>query len=312
MRVLAYGVHGTLSYSVMRRVAQALASRGAEVRWEFAQSHMVSPKETERTIEREGLQLAARDFQPHVAIHADPRCSPRHWRCPIIEVPHGLASKIGYYLPPDQIKMEVDYHLAASDWYARRVADWFPSVRCVPAGMPKLDGYFEGDRTNDHVLFAPTFTKSLTSWPELRDVAGELARNDKVIVRVHRAQREMIETNYPDTVEVDDSLDICAAFKRARVVVSDISSAWIEAMGLGLPVVCFLTPGSDAHLNRKPQSTEAVFLPYATVIRKPNDLWAALQVARPAPKQIQEQILSYRGVSAARAADAIMGVIHGR
>lgn len=309
MKVLAYCVHGNLSYSVLRGVASGLESRGADVRWQFADSHMVSKSESEKTIEAEGLKLAEKSaFSPDVAIHADPRCTPKSWGCRVVEVPHGLASKIGYYLPASDIKMDVDVHLAASHWYAQRLREWFPRLRVITCGMPKLDEFLKVEKTRDHVVYAPTFTKCLTSWPFISEAAEKLAQHHKSLLRLHRVQFEMVETERPSGIEFDTSLDICGALGKAKVIVSDISSAWIEAMGLGIPVVCYLTAGGAEHLKKRPLSAEAHFIKHATVIHDATELESAIKNAMPAPVNIQSQILSYHGESVKRSTEAILGL----
>lgn len=303
MRVLAYCVHGTLSYSILRDVAAELRRCGAEVLWDFAGSHMFSAEETARIIDEDGLELADRSFKPDIAIHADPRCPPRRG-CPVIEIPHGLASKIGYYLP--DIQMNVDAHLAVSDWYGERIRAWHPHVKIFTTGMPKLDRYWSLEHKHDHIVYAPTFTRALTCWPEISHEADLIAESEPSILRLHRVQTEKLDIPMPFGIQVDMGLDICEAFARARVVVSDTSSAFLEAMALGIPVVCYLTKGAKAMFEKRP-CVEKEFLKYAVVISEPSALRLALTLAKPAPQEVQEQLLSYRGKSVSRAAEVILG-----
>lgn len=305
MKVLAYCVHGTLSYSILRRVATELARRGADVRWEFAESNLFSTEASKRLAEADGLRVAGEAFAPDLALHADPRCAPRRG-CRVVEVPHGLASKAGYYLP--EARYEVDVHLAVSDWYADRLRAWHPHVKTVVTGMPKLDGFFEAPRTADRVLFAPTFGSVLSCWPHVAGTAALIGETEPSILRFHRVNVERDGLACPESLEPDSSLDICRSLARARVVVSDVSSAWLEAMALGIPVVCYVSPTAREHLRRRPQAVEGELMKWATVVGRPEDLRAALVVARPAPRHVQDQLLSYRGGASARAAEVILGL----
>lgn len=302
MKILAYCVHGTLSYSILRHVAAELERRGCEVRWQFAASNLLSSDETSKLVSERGLKLRDSDFKPDLAIHADPRCPPKV-ECPVVEVPHGLASKIGYYLP--DIEMRVDFHLAVSDWFASRIRSWHPHVKTFTVGMPKLDPFFSRTRLPSHIVYAPTFTRTLNCWPAIEAEAVRIAESAPSLLRLHRVQTEKVGIYNPQGIEVDTGLDICDALARARVLVSDTSSAFLEAMAVGIPVICYLTPGAKGMLAKHPDSVENEFIKHALVISDPGALRLAINMARPAPLEVQERLLSYRGTAAARAAEVI-------
>lgn len=304
MKVLAYCVHGNLSYSVLSGVVAALERIGATVRWQWPHTnkHLFRPEESARTIQSQCLRLADADFKPDVALHTDPRCPPQV-DCPVIEIPHGLASKVGYYLP--DIGMKVHAQLAPSRWYATTQAAWHPQVTFIPCGMPKLDPFFYLPKVGEEVLFTPTVTAGLSSWKHIELEAACLAQKMPCAVRFHRATWEIHRPNAPKGMRLDDGHDICLSLARAKVVVSDISSSWIEAMGLGIPVVCYLTPSAQRHLEKRPMSAEAAFVQHATVITRAEELEDAIERAQPAPQEVRDQILCNVGRAAETAAREI-------
>lgn len=312
MKVLAYCIHGNLSYAILKGLADALARSGDDVRWYFPQTnqHLFDPAKTRETIKKAGLEIAHKgDFKPDVILHTDHRAAPRDWGdCLVVEVPHGLASKVGYYLPGT--KMDVDVHLAASEWYSDRIHECYPKAAAFPCGMPKLDPFAHLPRPapgEGELLYCPTFTPCLTSWSHLMPGLQVLAEERSVAVRAHRAMLEIHDPRVPSGIRRDSCTDICLSFSKAEVVVSDCSSAWIEAMGLGLPVVCYVTPGNARYLDKRPESTEAVFLEHAEVIYDAEELPDAIDRAKPAPLEVQDQILGHKGGSIERC----MEVIHG-
>jgi hypothetical protein len=263
---------------------------------------------------------------------ADPRGWPIIPNCITIEIPHGLAWREdgeGYYTP--KATYQSNYFFAAGPDSANTLLNRDQLTNPAPmkskvviTGMPKLDAAIGGER--DCILVAPAYEQARSCFHRLIVPLLQLIeKGDKIAIKLHATiiQSEFNQENYILCHQLEEkgaiffeSGNIAPAFKRARIVISDASSAFLEAMGLGIPVILFnnehIEDKMHPYLNRLDDPWTPIeyrFRKWATTIKKPEDLMDAISIAKPAPIEIQDQILSYKGTSVTQCMKALNDIL---
>lgn len=135
---------------------------------------------------------------------------------------------------------------------------WF---KVVETGWPKMDPLFEGFQQADppagaakRVLYAPTFSPSMTSAPALADTIGDIVsrRSWQWLVKFHPKMDEAlaapIRRIHHDNFSIASTTDLLPLLHQADVMLTDTSSAAAEFMLLGKPVVAFRNRMPGPHL----------------------------------------------------------------
>ncbi len=165
----------------------------------------------------------------------------------------------------------------------------------VETGWPKIDPLFHDDGTADHwrdgfagavplVLFASTFTRSLTAAPHLFPKIRELAAGGRWnwLVTLHPKMDPEIVREYRELegprLRFVENRDVLSALKAADVIVSDTSSIVPEFLMQHRPAVTFR--------NRRPG-------PQLIDIQDPAQLEAALERAVSRPPELMAQIEAF-------------------
>lgn len=195
----------------------------------------------------------------------------------IVNVGHGTISK-GYYFT-DSVWTErenwVDLLCVPGD----SAADKFRSIlrtRVVATGMPKLDPVFAGRFTREAlcdryridpgkriVLYAPTFNDDLSSVYLFESRFREMARADRhVLIKLHGSTKPATVDAYramaaetPGLTFVDDP-NIAPSLGGADVMISDVSSVFMEFMALDKPVILFDHPNMARYHGYNPADIE--------------------------------------------------------
>ncbi len=181
----------------------------------------------------------------------------------IVNIGHGTISK-GYYFT-DGVWTDrqnwVDL-LCVPGEYARNELQNALSTRLVATGMPKLDPVFSG-RIDIHalrgqlgivpgrkiVLYAPTFNIDLSSLYPFAERFQELASgNWEIVIKLHGSTPGQYVNHYRQLAQrfpnihfnTDDNLAPLLAL--ADIMISDVSSAWMEFMALDKPVILYNHP----------------------------------------------------------------------
>jgi hypothetical protein len=195
----------------------------------------------------------------------------------IVNVGHGTISK-GYYFT-DSIWTErenwVDL-LCVPGNYAKSRFDGLLRTRVVATGMPKLDPVFSGrytraslceqygiDPATRIVLYAPTFNEDLSSVYLFADRFAELAQDDRVVlIKLHGSTSPGAVARYrelakktPGVIFVDDP-NIAPCLAGADLLVSDVSSVFMEFMALDKPIVLFNNPNMRRYHGFNPEDIE--------------------------------------------------------
>jgi len=198
----------------------------------------------------------------------------------IVNVGHGLLSKGQYFTDRDIINRENDsdllcvpgpYHLE------RLTSSGKLKIPVVATGFPKLDTLFAPDRASRNqlmasagldpskrvILYAPTFNMELSAIPFLWKRVAQLAdENTYLLIKLHgstqpefkQMHRELPAVN-PNVFYVEDQ-DITPYLQVADLMVSDVSSAFMEFIALDKPVVLFNNPNTPTYQNYDPRDIE--------------------------------------------------------
>lgn len=178
-----------------------------------------------------------------------------------VQVFHGLAGeKKGHF----RIRHYFDLYLTQGPYFTRKFKEFqkkHKNFNVVQTGWPKLDVYgsdklkYKEDKNEilrscnafKIVLYAPTFSPSLTSAPYLKLEIEKLARNPKycILIKFHDLMaQELIEVykniaaKYENVVFVQDK-NIIKYLLMADILVSDTSSVVYEFLLLDKPVITY-------------------------------------------------------------------------
>lgn len=161
--------------------------------------------------------------------------------------------------------------------------------RVVETGWSKLDPlfrgrYVRGAATRPVVLYASTFTESITSARVLRDtIAASVRRSDwQWLVTLHPKMAPDIIESYralqADNLRFVMTDDILSLYAQADVLLSDTSSVVPEFLTQHRPVVTFR--------NRKPG-------PHLLDVQQPDEVIPAIERALQHPEPLMNAILEY-------------------
>lgn len=305
----------TLSYSfnVLKPIEKELLKRGHEVAWFLrpgteAERYTAKCKQLLKNVEEVMNYKADAMLAPGNKI-------PEFFPGLKVQVFHGFDSgKKGKY----RIRGFFDLYCTQGPKTTRgflKAREKNKTFDVVETGWPKLDPLFTphpeaGQYRSDKpvILYAPTFSPSLTSTYALRDEIERLSktRDWQWLVKFHpkvtTEEVEMYEDIQSDKLRVVHTSDVIPLLQAADVLLSDTSSILSEFALLGKTVVTLN--------NRQPES-------WMINITQPDILEPALvESLSPSPK-LKAQILSHAGevhpytdgLSSARTVDAIEAMI---
>ena len=192
--------------------------------------------------------------------------------CPGNEVPHylrGLKVQIFHGLAGEKkghfrIRHYFDLYLTQGPYFTDRFNDLkkkYKNFEVIETGWPKLDIYGKESekyssekesRLKDHgaskiILYAPTFSPSLTSAPHLLSEVEQLAENKEflVLVKFHDLMAAEVIEQYKslaektDNIIIEEESNIVKFLLMADLLISDTSSVVYEFLLLDKPVVTF-------------------------------------------------------------------------
>ena len=136
-----------------------------------------------------------------------------------------------YYL--SHLQENSDYAFVYSEEYKRTLEKYYTKPIYV-SGMAKLDGLFNVPKNQFYILYAPTFNKELSADNVLHDDIYELSKFGEVLVRKHPAF-------------TDNKLTLEECLRKASVVISDYSSAGMEAIVLNIPTILVRNPEKSSY-----------------------------------------------------------------
>jgi hypothetical protein len=197
---------------------------------------------------------------------------------PVVCVGHGTISKNIFFIDNVVCRREswADVLCVPGPWYVGSFGDQV-RTRIEPTGFPKMDDYardysaekaslfarigFSPQRRT--LLFAPTYNPEFSGLQILADHWERLdPRRYQVLVKLHgatsepeRAQYRALCARLPHLHYVDDP-NLVPYMKMADVVISDVSSAFVEAFVLDVPVVVVNNPRMYGFAMYNPKAVE--------------------------------------------------------
>ncbi len=241
------------AFSILKPLEVELKSRGFEVLW-FVPSEIENKfpyKDAKYTSLVKDLKKFGSD-----AIFVPGNEVPFYLRGVKVQVFHGLAGeKKGHF----RIRDYFDLYLTQGPYFTNRFKELalkHKNFEVIETGWCKLDKLFE---IKDEVLkekeqllqkygvkkiilYAPTFSPSLTSAPFLKEEIAKLAKNEDflVVVKYHDKMDEDLKKIYAGikgNIFISQSSDITKWLQIADIMISDTSSVVYEFLLLNKPVV---------------------------------------------------------------------------
>ncbi len=277
--------------------------------------------------------------RPRVTVVADVCHYNLPWQGKVVNVGHGLICKGMYYRRDPVVRREnlSDLICVPGPWHKRRLEDnVFVPIRVT--GFIRSDLLFgsnaedresfcfrhDVDPQKNIVLFAPTFNPELSAIPFVRDRITELGGDSSLVcVKLHQMTPKPWKEMYwrlaeerEDVIFLRDD-DYSGMMHAADVMVSDVSSMFVEFMLLNKPVVLFNSPQLKSFENYDPSDLEHKIRDAVLEADTLPILRNKVDKALAHPEILEEQRLRYveeldygrDGKSAQRAAGAIMELL---
>ncbi len=256
------------------------------------------------------------EYRPDVVVMADADFSIGIDRlgARIVNVNHGLISKGCFYsdTPVSQRENIADLICVPGQYHhdALKRTVYKP---ILVSGLVKFDRIFNGDLTREKplrewgidphkrvILFAPTFNRELSAVPlvtgKVRDWIGE---NDHLLIKLHamsppewQEMYRLIADTDPRITLVED-LDITSCLVAADVMVSDVSSAFMEFIALDKPVVLVNNPLRTGFIGFDPRDVEYVWRDAGIEVNGAEEIPAAIRRSLDYPYENSERRRRY-------------------
>ncbi|WP_031388541.1 CDP-glycerol glycerophosphotransferase family protein [Desulfonatronum thiodismutans] len=343
---LLFYAERSLHLSFLEPIHDYFQKRYPELRLAFSAPDFQAPREdmpgwgveaaTVSRLRQKTLFLSSTQaVRPRVSVVAD-ACHfnlPRHGK--VVNVGHGLICKGMYYRRDPVVRREnlSDLLCVPGPWHKRRLQDnVFSPIRVT--GFIKSDRLFSPqamgkrgfcakhdlDPGKPMVLFAPTFNPELSAIPHVWDKVTTLGDDQTTIgVKLHHMTPEPWKELYrrlaaqrDDVVFLSDA-DYSGMMHAADVMVSDVSSMFVEFMLLNKPVVLFNSPQLESFENYDPSDLEHKVRDAVLEADSVGALRKKVDKALDQPEILEEERLQYieeldygrDGKSVQRAAEAI-------
>ena len=265
------------AYSILRPLQEVIRRRGDEVAWFVHGTDDQYLRDDEKQLHTVAEVQA---YQP-AAVFVPGNWAPDFFPGVKVEVFHGLGTdetgKKGHY----KIRGLFDLYCTHAPTVTQKftaLAHQYGTFSVKQTGWPKLDPFFnvpqqiqteiealkkEINTDKPVVLYASTFSPSLTSAPQLVDTIKKLSASGQWhwLVTLHPKTPADVVAQYrrlagPDLTFIDSSRDVLPLLKVADVMLCDTSSIALEFMLLDKPVVTFHTRVPGPHVVDILQTTE--------------------------------------------------------
>lgn len=269
MRKYLFFVNHLYSYDILRPLQKAIRNRGDEVSW-FVQG---TDDSCLRKDEKQLHTVAeVKEYNP-VAVFVPGNWVPDFFPGVKVEVFHGLANdetgKKGHYRIRGLFDLYCTHAPAVTQKF-QELAKKYGTFSVAETGWPKLDPLFNPDLRDPSpyddfrntietdkpiILYASTFSPSLTSAPYLIETIRKLSESSKWhwLVTLHPKMPEEIVAQYrtmqgDNFTYVDSSYDVLPLLQAADAMLCDTSSIGLEFLQLNKPLVTFKTKVPGPHV----------------------------------------------------------------
>ena len=295
MNKYLFFVNHLYSYDILRPLQKAIRKRGDEVAW-FVQGTDTSCLKVDEKLLHTVNEVKA--YNP-VAVFVPGNWVPDFFPGIKVEVFHGLANdetgKKGHYRIRGLFDLYCTHAPVVTEKF-QALAEKYKTFSVAETGWPKLDPLFNSslrdsspyddfrskiDADKPIILYASTFSPSLTSAPYLIEKIRELSKSSKWhwLVTLHPKMPDEIVEQYKamegdNLTYVDSRHNVLPLLQAADAMLCDTSSIGLEFLLLNKPLVTFKTkvPG-----------------PHVLNVLDVNELEAALQHALARPENLLKE-----------------------
>ena len=240
------------SFSILRPIESVLKERGYDYIWYVPENILDNfPfKESSFTIDLE----AVKEYSPDVILVTG-NSVPYSLRGVKVQIFHGLAGeKKGHF----RVRDYFDLYLTQGNYFTEKfqqLSEKHKNFEVIETGWSKLDPLFQNSdklrkktlkkfNKSEIVLYAPTFSPSLTSAKELLPIVKSLKdrENTLIIIKFHdKMSSELIEAyrglEDNSSLIISTDRDITPLLQIADLMISDTSSVVYEFLLLDKPVI---------------------------------------------------------------------------
>lgn len=253
---LLFFVEQPYSFSILRPLQAEALARGDEVFW-FLYNLDDTLLESEETLLKTVTEVNA--------LAPDAVVCPGNWLPHFfpglkVQIFHGFGiEKKGHFKIRGFFDLYCSHGPLTTQWYKGQ-ARIHKHFSVVETGWSKLDTWLPHMETRTQiskpieVLYAPTFSRTLTSVHDLFRVWEDLSKsgNHKIAVKFHPLMSmdvvEMYKSLEGKNLVVLKGTDVLPAIGATDIVVSDTSSIVAESLYLGKPVITYRTKQPGKHV----------------------------------------------------------------
>lgn len=246
------------AFGIMKPLYDELIKRNHPVRW-FVRDDIIDKFPFEKECDFTASIQEIHEFNSDV-IFVPGNEVPHYLRGVKVQIFHGLAGeKKGHF----RIRKYFDLYLTQGPYFTERFkafAEKYKNFEVIETGWPKLDKLFlEKDsyqaekqelldkyRAKRIILFAPTFSPSLTSAGALKDHIYQLADSENLLlIKFHDMMNKKMVAEYKKlgkekyNIEVVDEINVIKFLIMSDIMISDTSSVVYEFLLLDKPVITF-------------------------------------------------------------------------
>lgn len=280
-------------------------------------------------------QLAG--WSPAVTVFADADLGGVFWGGRFVNVNHGLISKGTFYTTaPNVLRENILHRICVPGEHHAEVLRKVLKPPVVPTGFVKFDPIGRGEMTRstacaqfsipedaEVVTLAPTFNLELSAIPVVADRVRELVsdhENRHLLVKLHGMAPTIWQEMYRLLASVEErihyieQIDLTPALLAADVVISDVSSAFMEAIALDKPVVLVDNPLQRSFAHYDPNDIEYAWRDVGLRAGSADEMIEAVQRCFEQPDELAERRAFYGpklvgpidGKAAQRAAEQVL------
>lgn len=234
------------SFAILRPLQTEILSRGDEVAW-YLNGKNVSIDSLNNDEKYLTSVEEVKSYNP-IAVFVPGNIVPDFFPGIKVQVFHGLEyKKQGHFVIRDFYDLYCT-HGPLTTIPFNKLKEKHKHFEVIETGWPKLDPYVNYQKVNNKkpiLLYAPTFSPSLTSATDLVDEIKKLALGDEYQIKIKfhpKMKQEWIKLYSEfnnDNFEICDADNIVPLIQEADVVISDTSSVVDESLIMGKCVITY-------------------------------------------------------------------------